>query len=142
MVVLNRRHFAQAGFAAAGLATIAGLSLAQADDPNKKLDVFLGKWQSEGTFYDSPFSKAGKVNSSIDSAIEFLKSQQIKVDGNWRINGHADGVGPTSLVMLALLGRLQVTGRLEEPGVREVVASGVARSHRPAAVASSGSGLP
>jgi hypothetical protein len=46
------------------------------------------------------------------------------------------------LVMLALLGRFQVIGRLEEPGVREVVASGVARSHRPAAVASSGSGLP
>jgi hypothetical protein len=46
------------------------------------------------------------------------------------------------LVMLALLGRFQVTGRLAEPSVREVVASGVARSHRPAAVASSGSGLP
>jgi hypothetical protein len=46
------------------------------------------------------------------------------------------------LVMLALLGRFQVTGRRERPSVREVVASGVARSNRPAVVASSGSGLP
>jgi hypothetical protein len=46
------------------------------------------------------------------------------------------------LVMLALLGRFQVAGRLGRPSAREVVAPGVARSNRPAVVASSGSGLP
>jgi hypothetical protein len=46
------------------------------------------------------------------------------------------------LVMLALLGRFQVTGRRGRPSSREVVAPGVARSNRPAVVASSGSGLP
>jgi hypothetical protein len=46
------------------------------------------------------------------------------------------------LVMVALLGRFQVTGRPERPTAREVVASEVARSNRPAVVASSGSGLP
>src|SRR5215469_7130446 len=32
----------------------------------KKLGVFVGKWESEGTFFDTPFSKAGKVSSNID----------------------------------------------------------------------------
>lgn len=31
-----------------------------------KLAVFLGKWQSEGAFLDSPYSTAGKVTSDID----------------------------------------------------------------------------
>jgi hypothetical protein len=42
------------------------LVMAQTDDPGKKLDVFLGKWQSEGIFSDTPFSQAGKVSSSIE----------------------------------------------------------------------------
>jgi hypothetical protein len=45
------------------------------------------------------------------------------------------------LVMVALLGRFQVTGRAGQASARAVVASGVARSNRPAVVASSGSGL-
>lgn len=32
----------------------------------QKLGVFVGKWQSEGAFLDSPYSKAGKVTSDID----------------------------------------------------------------------------
>jgi hypothetical protein len=46
------------------------------------------------------------------------------------------------LVMLALLGRFQVSGRPRRPSGPAVVATGVARSNRPAVVASSGSGLP
>lgn len=34
--------------------------------PSEKLGVFVGKWQSEGTFFDTPYSKAGKVTSDID----------------------------------------------------------------------------
>jgi hypothetical protein len=46
------------------------------------------------------------------------------------------------LVMVALLGRFEITGRPGRPTAQELVASGVARSNRHAAVASSGSGLP
>jgi len=32
----------------------------------RKLGVFVGKWQSEGAFLETPYSKAGKVSSNID----------------------------------------------------------------------------
>ncbi len=35
-------------------------------DATKKLGVFIGKWKSEGTFTDTPYSKAHKVTSDID----------------------------------------------------------------------------
>ena len=62
------------------------LGMAQ-DDPTRKLDVFLGKWQSEGAFFDTPFSQAGKVSSNIEcrrspQANFLLCEQQIsKSDG-------------------------------------------------------------
>ncbi len=42
------------------------LGMAQSDDATKKLGVFMGKWQSEGMFSDTPFSRAGKVSSNIE----------------------------------------------------------------------------
>src|SRR5260370_22036522 len=57
------------------------------DDPTRKLDVFLGKWQSEGAFFDTTFSQTGKVSSSIEcrrspQANFLLCEQQItKSDG-------------------------------------------------------------
>jgi len=46
------------------------------------------------------------------------------------------------LVLLALFGRLEIAGRWRRRRVRQVVASGLARSSRPAAVASSGPARP
>jgi hypothetical protein len=34
----------------------------------KKLGVFVGKWHSEGMFFETPYSHAGKVTSEIDCA--------------------------------------------------------------------------
>jgi hypothetical protein len=48
------------------LIAVSCLVMAQTDDPTKKLDVFLGKWQSEGTFSDTALSHAGKVSSNIE----------------------------------------------------------------------------
>src|SRR5215472_6104550 len=42
------------------------LAAAQADDPNKKLDVFLGHWETQATSSDTSLSKAGKITSSVD----------------------------------------------------------------------------
>lgn len=41
-------------------------SSADPQSPTGKLGVFVGKWQSEGAFLDTPYSKAGKVTSEID----------------------------------------------------------------------------
>lgn len=48
--------------------TLAIAQTAATDDQaaTSKLGVFVGKWQSEGAFLDSPYSKAGKVTSDID----------------------------------------------------------------------------
>ncbi len=35
-------------------------------DATKKLGVFTGKWKSEGSFAETPYSKAHKVTSDID----------------------------------------------------------------------------
>src|SRR5215469_5949078 len=50
---------------------LSGFGLAQSTTSDeqaatKKLGVFVGKWESEGRFFDTPFSKAGKVSSNID----------------------------------------------------------------------------
>jgi hypothetical protein len=62
------------------------LATAQADDPNKKLDVFLGHWESQATSSDTSFSKAGKISSNIDcrrspQAGFMICEQQITRDG-------------------------------------------------------------
>jgi hypothetical protein len=49
-------------------------------DATKKLGVFIGKWKSEGSFADTPYSKAHKVISDIDcrwsSLGDFLLCEQ------------------------------------------------------------------
>lgn len=50
---------------------VSGLALVQSGGTKeqiatKKLAAFLGKWQGEGEFFDTPYSKAAKVASSID----------------------------------------------------------------------------
>lgn len=51
--------------------TITGYVAAQSGNPDEKaatqkLGAFVGRWQSEGTFFGTPYSKAGKVSSDID----------------------------------------------------------------------------
>ncbi len=54
-----------AGIAAGGFASVqAGSADEQA--ATKELGVFVGKWHSEGSFFDTPYSKAGKVTSNVD----------------------------------------------------------------------------
>ena len=52
------------------LISLIGLGVGQTSSDEqaaaKKLGVFVGKWESEGTFFETPFSKAGKVSSNID----------------------------------------------------------------------------
>jgi hypothetical protein len=52
----------------------------------KKLGVFVGKWHSEGAFFDTPFSKAGKVTSNIDCSWSpqgnFLICEQLITDSS------------------------------------------------------------
>lgn len=52
----------------------------------EKLGVFVGKWQSEGTFFDTPYSKAGRVMSDIDCSWSpqhnFLICEQLIRDSN------------------------------------------------------------
>lgn len=52
----------------------------------KKLGVFLGKWQGEGEFFDTPYSKAAKVSSTIDCSWSpqrnFLICEQLITDAN------------------------------------------------------------
>lgn len=71
------------------LLTVAGLALAQAGGTDeqaatRKLGAFVGKWQGEGTFFDTPYSKAGKVTSNIDCSWSpqgnFLICEQIITD--------------------------------------------------------------
>lgn len=50
----------------------------------RKLGAFVGKWQSQGAFFDTPYSKAGKVTSSIDCGWsangDFLICEQMITD--------------------------------------------------------------
>src|SRR5258708_30402480 len=50
-------------------------------DATKRLGVFIGKWKSEGTFTDTPYSKAHKVTSDIhcrwSSLGDFLLCEQL-----------------------------------------------------------------
>lgn len=71
-------------------ASIKGPSLVQTNTDEhaatQKLGVFVGKWHSEGAFLDSPFSKAGKVNSNIDCGWSpqgnFLICEQLITDSS------------------------------------------------------------
>ena len=62
------------------------LATSQADDPNKKLDVFLGHWESQATSSETALSKAGKITSSVDCRRSpqggfLICEQQITRDG-------------------------------------------------------------
>jgi hypothetical protein len=56
-----------------------------AQQANKKLGVFVGKWESTGTFADTKFSKAHKVTSSVECRWSpqgnFLVCEQAITDG-------------------------------------------------------------
>jgi hypothetical protein len=63
----------------------AGAASSDIQDATKKLGVFVGKWESTGTFSDTKFSKAHKISSSIDCRWSplgnFLMCEQSITDG-------------------------------------------------------------
>jgi hypothetical protein len=62
------------------------LGTAQADDPAKKLEAFVGKWESESTRLETPFSHADKITSSLECRWspqgDFLVCEQFITDSN------------------------------------------------------------
>lgn len=75
-------HILMIGFAIGSC--VAQNSKADEQAATQKLGAFVGKWQSEGTFFDTPYSKAGKVTSVIDCSWSpqhnFLVCEQLIAD--------------------------------------------------------------
>ncbi len=78
-----------AGTTMCGLASVQNAGMDE-QAATKKLGVFVGKWQSEGAFFDTPYSKAGKVSSQIDCdwspQSNFLICEQLITDSDGKHN--------------------------------------------------------
>jgi hypothetical protein len=71
------------------VASWAAIAQTGAIDPHaatQKLGAYIGRWESEGAFADTPFSKAGKVTSSLECRWspqgDFMVCEQLITDPN------------------------------------------------------------